>query len=347
MSDRVARVVIASSLAMVLSAGALRSQSAPLQTPTAVAAGRVIAVLADSTVFAEGLDAGARTGTLYVTSVRHRTVFAVDASGQVRDLHLDRAPVVGAIFGVRVSADEQSLYVTTADHPASHWSSPKRSVVPALLRVRIRDGAIVARWPLPDSLARHMPGDLAIMDDGTVLVSDSFAPEFYRLDAQTNSLVAIRDSRFRNLQGIAPIRGTSEVLVADYSRGLFVANVMTGVVRKLEDAPGVSVRGIDGIVWDGTALIAVQNGVSPPRVVRVTLNADHTAIVGMQVLDQQPALADQPTIGTLLRGAFVYVANSQWDQYDDAGARRTGTSLSPTRLICVPLHDGGCPTSRP
>lgn len=313
-------------------------------TATAQSRGQVIATLRDSAVFAEGVDAGATSGTLYVASVRYRTVFAVDTMGRVRDLHLERHADVGAIFGVRASRDEQSLFVTTAAHPASVWAgSAPRLVTPALLQVRASDGALLSRWPLPDSTARHMPGDLAITDDGTVLVSDSFAPEFYRLDVTRNALVPIRDERFRNLQGIAPIRGTPEVIVADYSRGLFAANVLTDEVRRLDDAPNISVRGIDGLMWDGTALIGVQNGHQPPRVVRVVINAEHSAVRELEVLDQRPVLADQPTIGTLWRGAYIYVANSQWDQYDERGARRAGTTLSPTRLMCVPLRDRADP----
>ena len=47
--------------------------------------------------------------------------------------------------------------------------------------------------------------------------------------------------------------------------------------------------------------------------------------------------ADEPTIGTLAGGSFVYVANSQWEEYDDAGRLKPGARLTRPRLVAVPL----------
>ena len=58
--------------------------------------GRVTATLADSTVFAEGMDAHPTNGALYVGSIRHRTILEVNTNGTVRDLHLERHARIGA-----------------------------------------------------------------------------------------------------------------------------------------------------------------------------------------------------------------------------------------------------------
>jgi hypothetical protein len=89
------------------------------------------------------------------------------------------------------------------------------------------------------------------------------------------------------------------------------------------------------------AIIAVQNGVAPARIIRFTLNASGEGIVAAQVLDQQPALAPEPTIGTMMGDRFVYVATSQWDEHDDDGRRLPGTPLPGARLLAVPVGDGG------
>jgi hypothetical protein len=57
------------------------------------------------------------------------------------------------------------------------------------------------------------------------------------------------------------------------------------------------------------------------------------------VLDQQPSLAPEPTIGTMVRDRFVYVANGQFEEYDDDGRRRPNTTLTGARLVAVPVSD--------
>ena len=111
----------------------------------------------------------------------------------------------------------------------------------------------------------------------------------------------------------------------------------TGAVVRLTDASGTTSLGVDGLVLDRQSLIGVQNGLSPARIARFRLTPDGAGISRVDVLDRQPGVADEPTIGTLLHGGYLYVANSQWEKYDDAGQRRDGTRLAPTHLIRIPL----------
>jgi hypothetical protein len=108
-------------------------------------------------------------------------------------------------------------------------------------------------------------------------------------------------------------------------------------VTRVADAPGSTSLGCDGIAWDRGAIVAVQNGVVPARVMRFTLDAAGAAFTRAEVLDQRPDVADEPTIGTVVNGAFVYVANSQWDKHGDDGAELPGRTLTRPVLIAVPL----------
>jgi hypothetical protein len=103
------------------------------------------------------------------------------------------------------------------------------------------------------------------------------------------------------------------------------------------DAPGSTSLGCDGIVWDRGAIIAVQNGVSPARVVRFVLDPSGTQFTRIDVLDQNFDVADEPTIGTIAGREFVYVANSQWDKHDAKGNSLAGKTLTPPKLLSVPL----------
>jgi hypothetical protein len=80
----------------------------------------------------------------------------------------------------------------------------------------------------------------------------------------------------------------------------------------------------------------VQNGIAPSRIVRVRL-APGPRITGLEVLDRNPAVADEPTMGVVAGDNFVYVANSQWEKYDEAGARRLDRELTAPTLLSVPF----------
>jgi len=299
---------------------------------------RVIATLSDSTFWPEGMDYDPRTYRYYVASVRHRTIAEV-ADGRVRrELWPREQPGIGAVLGVRVDARRGVIWATLAGIPQMQGYSPADSTIAALVRVRIGDGAIERRWDLPPAALGHTLGDLAIGPLGDVFVTDSNEPVLYRLRPGAEALERITSPLFHSLQGIAPVPNGNVAYVADYSLGMLRVDLRTNGVTRLEDAPGSTSIGCDGIAWDRDAIIAVQNGVAPARVVRFVVDGSGRRIVRAEVVDRNIAIADEPTIGAVVGRQFVYVANSQWEKYTDAGVRKRERPLAVPVLLAVPLR---------
>ena len=81
----------------------------------------------------------------------------------------------------------------------------------------------------------------------------------------------------------------------------------------------------------------MQNGVTPARVVRLQLDPPGQRITAVTILDRNLPQAPEPTIGTVWGNRYFYVANSQWEAYDDAGRLRTGVRLEPPRILEIKL----------
>ncbi len=292
----------------------------------------------DTTFWPEGIDYDARTERFYIGSVRHRTVAELAGDGSWRELWPRDLPGVGAVLGVRVDTARRVLWVTTSGIPQMHGYVPADSAIAALLRVRMTDGVIERRWNLSPSQRGHVLGDLAIGANGDVFISDSGEPVLYRLRSTGDRLEPITSPLFRSLQGVAPTPDGRAVYIADYSHGLLRLDIASGGVTRVDDAAGSTTLGCDGIVWHDGAIIAVQNGVSPARIMRFVLDSDGTRISRADLLDRNSTVADEPTIGTMAGGRFVYVATSQWEKHDDRGVHRDGARLGPVVLLAVPVR---------
>jgi sugar lactone lactonase YvrE len=297
----------------------------------------VRAQLPDSTFWPEGMDYDARSKTFYVASVRHRTVAAVSPNGVVRELWPRSQPNMGAMLGIRVDTKRNALWATTSGLKQMNGYAPPDSSIAALLRIDVATGAITRRWDLPPITGGHVLGDLAVGPNGDVYVTDSSDPVLYRLRPGADTLERLTHPLFRSLQGMAPTPDGLTLYVADYSHGLLRVDLASRTVTRVADAPHSSSLGCDGIAWYNGAIIAVQNGVAPARVVRFVLDPSGRRVVRYEVLDQNIPLAGEPTIGTVVGDHFVYVANSQWDEYDDDGRRLPNTTLTAPRLLGVTL----------
>ncbi|MFL5615911.1 MAG: SMP-30/gluconolactonase/LRE family protein [Gemmatimonadaceae bacterium] len=299
---------------------------------------RVVATLVDSTFWPEGMDYDPRRDVYYVASVRHGTIAEVVQGVVTREMWPRDRPGFGSVLGVRVDTMHNVLWATLAGIPQRPGFAPTDSVIAALVRVRIADGAVERRWDLPPARLGHVLGDLAIGPHGDIFVTDSNDPVLYRLRPDADTLERIASPLFRSLQGAAPLPNGRVLYVADYSHGLLRVDLDEKTVTRLRDAPRSTSLGCDGIAWDGHGIICVQNGVSPARIMRFVVDATGRSIERAEVLDRNPAIADEPTIGAVVGGEFVYVANSQWEKYTDDGKRKYDRPLTAPILLGVSLR---------
>ena len=298
---------------------------------------RIAATLSDSTFWPEGVDVDPRTGTTYLTSVRHGAIVELLPNGRERRVWPttnDRP--FGAALAVRVDPRGDRLWATVSAIP--QWQGfaalASRDSTSALLEIRIADGRVLRTW----TLARrpHVLGDVAIGPAGDVLFSDSDEPVLYRLRRGADSLETLQLPLFRSLQGIAPTRDASILYVADYSHGILRVDLARRSAVRVADRAPTTTLGVDGLAWADGALIAIQNGVTPPRIMRFELDASGETIVGAHVLDRR-ADSDEPTIGAIVGGELVYVANSHWGMYTGDGRVRPNAQLRRPLLLAVPI----------
>jgi sugar lactone lactonase YvrE len=301
---------------------------------------RAALVLADSTLWPEGIDYDPRTRRFYVASVRHRTIVEVSPNAAEREIIRRRTPGIGGVLAVRVDTARNVLWAATSGLPQMEGYVAADSAIGKILRIRLSDGVIEQWWDVAPGSGGQVLGDLAVAPDGDVYVTDSAHPVLYRLHPDAGKIDRIGSLLFRSLQGIAVIGGPHSravLYVADYSHGLLRVDAESGVVERVSDVPHSTLLGIDGLVADGNALIAVQNGVSPARVMRLHLDSSGTAIARAELLDRNFAVADEPTSGVVVGRRFFYVANSQWEKYDDGGRRRRSVALGRPVILELPL----------
>ena len=172
-----------------------------------------------------------------------------------------------------------------------------------------------------------------VAPNGDVYATDSQDPVIWRVVKGSDQVQEfLRHPLFRSLQGPVLHPSGRTLYVADYSHGVLAVDLNTRQVTALPTPPRTTALGIDGLVWYDGGLIGVQNGVAPARIVRLALDRQGGRITAIRLLDRHAA-ATEPTIGTVWGKSFFYVANSQWEEYDDAGRLKSGVRLAPPRIL--------------
>jgi hypothetical protein len=262
-----------------------------------------------------------------VSSVRMGKVIAIERDGRRRDFA--RVDHRGwAILGVVADSARKRLWATASALPEAEGYSSADSGRTALLAFDLSSGDLVRRLELPASDGGHSLGDIALGADGTIVLSDSRSGEVWRLrpDAKALELLVPRDVLV-SPQGIAFPPDGKRVLVADYARGIAAVDLATGAVTWLPQPRNLAGSGIDGLVLAGRDLIAMQNGIRPPRVLRLRLARDLAAIESWSVIEGGTAALSEPTHGVAVDGWIYYIANAGWDRLEEDGRVRDGAAL--------------------
>lgn len=285
-------------------------------SPAARARSVAVVLAADTTVFPEGLAADARSGTLYVSSLAHRAVYAHDTARGWRVL------VGGAtspeLSPVAIVVDTSRRLLVAATGAVSEAGTPPVGALPALLFVRLADGQLSHRVALPERL---VPGEITMLPNGDVVISDAVGGALVHWRRDTDRVTRLTHPWLRSPQGLVASRDGMAVYVADWSTGLLRVSLADGTAVRLAEPQGATLVGLDGLMGVGDALIGVQNGLTPARIVRIALSADGTAIREIRELDRPASLPGEATVGTLVGDAYWYVASSHWPFRDSQGRR--------------------------
>lgn len=275
--------------------------------------------LPDKGVVAEGIAFDATHRTWYVGSVHLRKIYAVDAKGRSR-IFAENVDALWGAFGLAVDAKRRVLWVTTSWMPQVAGCTPERDGRAGLARFDLATGKLTGAYTLPNTPKGHAIADLAVSTAGDVYVTDSKSAAVYRLQANGTALEPVVEGEpFLSPQGLAFSADGKRLYVADYSRGLFVVDTSTRKAAPVGCGDSVCLQGIDGLAAYKGALVAVQNGIRPHRVVRLTLDTSGTTVTRLDVLAAALPEFDEPTLGTVVDGAFYFVASSGWRTIDDAG----------------------------
>lgn len=276
-----------------------------------------------------------KTGAVYVSSVRTGEVWRRREGGWRPWAR--PAPTGSGAFALGLDAARRVLHVSVGAVPQTDGYRKADEGRSSLVTYRLDDGRQLARLE-PAGEGPHLLGDMTVTPEGTVLVSDALGGTVFSLRPGGSSLdPLVPPHAFASPQTPALSADGKSVLVPDWTLGLFAVPAAGGAPVPVAAPGDLVTAGIDGLVAVPGGLLAVQNGIVTPRLVRLWLAPDGRRITRWTVLARGPALAD-PTHVVLARGGALAVATSGWARFTDDGKPRPGAAPASLGLLELDFH---------
>ncbi len=263
---------------------------------------------------------------MFLGTVRDGHILVSDDEGEswTRFASPETVPELQGVFDLVVDAERGHLWVATGRISQFQGDAREDGVQSSLLRLSLDSGELDAEFPLSSGSGRNLIGSLAVAADGTVFAADTMAPMIYRMDDEESGLQPyFGHQNFTSLRGLALGADDNLLYIADYELGIFVIDATGGEQAwRLAVPETLNDSGIDGLFfWDGH-LVAIQNGITPQRVVRLELGEDGLGVVAVAPIAAARPEFDTPTFGVMDEQNLYFLAGSHWQHVDNNGNPR-------------------------
>ena len=302
--------------------------------------GNIAFSLREVTGLIEGIAWREKTGEFFFGDVNGRAVWVRAKGPKDKEATLRRFTPEGdelfGVFGLAVDEAAGVLWAATSAVAAMRGFTPDQDGTAALAEIDLETGAVRRVIPLVRKAGdqqSHVLGDLALAPDGGVLLTDSGGPTIWRLAPGGAALEVFAESaEFMSLQGIVVAPGGGALLVSDHANGLLRVDLATRTVRRLESPPDTTLLGLDGLALAPNGdVIAIQNGLRPNRVLRLTLDVAAEAVSAVTLLESAHFTMAAPSLGCIATGGeFFFVGNAGWTRFE-------GTDGKPSTPRSVPV----------
>ncbi|MDP9268773.1 MAG: hypothetical protein M3P27_10685 [Acidobacteriota bacterium] len=299
-----------------------------------------------------------------VSSVQHRTLYrlrppqAGDVACELQEVPLEEAAKHWPTLAVAADGPRRLLWLTTSAMPGFSDFPKEDEGKAALLAVNSR-GQITRRFDFATAEPAVL-GDMTLAPDGTIYVTDSVGGGVYRVrievpggkspggnspsgkspggKSKTSKIEKLADGLF-SPQTPVLAADQKRLFVADYSMGIAVIDLAGGKpVAYMPHPEDIAVTGIDGLYLAGDALIAIQNGTEPARVVRLRLDGQQRQIVSAEVMEQGGERLGDPTHAVVVEGWLYVIGNVGWNKVDASGKLKAGQDFTAPVVLRFPLN---------
>ncbi len=280
--------------------------------------------LAETDLLPESIAYDDRTHRWFISSVRQAKIITADGKSF--------AHTQWPVFALAIDSRRRLLWATIAAVPYCAACSDTTQDRSALLAFALDSGAELKRI---DSPVGGLLGDMTIAANGDLYVTESVHGAVLRLPQGATSFERLDvPGEFLTPQTPALSADGKVLYVPDYVRGIAAITLDSRQLRWLRPGAHIALTGIDGLYIDHGSFIAVQNGVAPERIVRISAD-----LQTQMVLEANWPGLGEPTHGVVIDRDFYFLANSGWGAFDQQGRKSPGAAPVESSVWRTTLRD--------
>lgn len=260
-------------------------------------------------------------------SVRNGTIYRVASDGALTAfIKPDVGNGLWGVYDLAVDAKRNRLWVATMASAMTEGAAGENYGRAAVLSFELDSGEPVGRFLPPADGRTHLFPSIAVSPAGDVFVADSLNRSIWRVEGRALRPV-VENARLTRVRALTVSEDGKTLYFADYSSGLFGIDIASGKPFVVGFPRNVSLFGIESLYSHGPNLIAVQNAMTPQRIVRIELTPDGRNAARLLTIDSGHKAFEALARGVRVGDRLFVIANTQRGRYTPLGNLADGAKL--------------------
>ncbi|MCP4704082.1 MAG: hypothetical protein GY865_05690 [candidate division Zixibacteria bacterium] len=284
----------------------------------------------------EGIAYDRNNNRIFLSSIYKRKIISVDKNGNFKDFITENQYGLYSTLGMEVDPVRNNLWVCSAALDRMNGYTKSDSGKSAIHKFDL-SGKLINVYPSPKD-ENHEFNDLVINSVGDVYFTDSRTGQIFLIHHIRDSIELLYDEGlFLGSNGITLSSDENILFVAAYSEGIYTVDLEDLSYKLISTPDNCTLYGTDGLYFFNNALIAVQNGLQPNRIVKYVLNDNFDIVNNCEIIEMNNELFAEPTTGVIAGDSFYYIANSQLRSFDPEGHIFTKDRLTDIYILKTEL----------
>lgn len=266
-----------------------------------------------------------QTASFFVGSTRKGKVIKIDKYGKQTEFISRGSQDLWMIIGMKVDSQRRHLWLCSSggDNLIGYNRKDDKEGRPAgIFKFDLDNGSLIQKYVIDEPGKAHFFNDLIIARNGDVYATHMFAEaKIYKINAGASTMqVFASDPGLQYPNGLALADNGKDLFIA-HSAGISKLNLETKTFSSLMTPEGTDITrraSIDGLYYYKWSLIGVQS--DSKQVIQLVLNDEGTGFREVKVLEKAHPMMNRPTTGVLVGSELYYIANAQFDNFNEDGS---------------------------
>lgn len=257
-------------------------------------------------------------GASYIGSTRKGKIIKVDGKGNESDFTSPRQDGLWQVIGMKVDEKRRILWVCSSLGENLVGYKKSETNPAGIFKYDLKTGKLIKKFVLDVLGEQHFFNDLTLNEQGDVFITHTFkGAAIFKIEHDSDKLeIFLQPERFANPNGITISKDNKTLFVA-HQFGVKTIDIATKEMRNLQYPDDVSAKGIDGLYFYENSLIVIQPAQNMVR--RFFLDDTKQSVTRAETLEAHHPMFNVPTTGVIVGNGFYYIANSQFDSFNEDG----------------------------